>query len=96
MSDDQKAIEALTAKVAELEAKAAELETDRDKWKGLSRKNEDQSKANAEKAKALDEHQSPLRPRRRSGPLSLSSTAPALPSLRSPSLRRTGRFLWSA
>ena len=56
MSDEQN-IETLTAKVAELEAKAAELETDRDKWKGLSRKNEDQSKANAEKAKAWDEHQ---------------------------------------
>lgn len=57
MSDDQKVIEDLNAKVAELEAKAAELETDRDKWKGLSRKNEDQSKANAEKAKAWDEYQ---------------------------------------
>lgn len=31
-------------------ARAAELEADRDKWKGLSRKHEDQSKANLEQA----------------------------------------------
>lgn len=51
--DDPAAGDKLAKRLKDLEAKVAEVETDRDKWKDLSRKHEERSKANADAADEL-------------------------------------------
>jgi Spy/CpxP family protein refolding chaperone len=50
---DPNAGDQLAKRLKDLEAKLTELETDRDKWKDLSRKHEERSKANSDAADEL-------------------------------------------